>query len=236
MAEESHSDNVLASSSTQDDKINPTSVHFDPISALSADAIPGLASVEPLQNIGEFEAYQANPEQFLQQQAERKEKDAFRKAAKEKNEQEKKLLPAATPDKKLKKNVLTRMQKLEGPASLLHSWVQSRTKVKVITRSFRSVRGTCSGFVVAFDRYFNLAMVDVDETYCSIYSNKTHKSAHKPKDPTRSAVVVPLDAEVQQLVRRVEAMHLTTTSNIQHRHINQLFIRGDNVVSISCFS
>lgn len=45
---------------------------------------------------------------------------------------------------------------IEGPSSCLREWMQKRIRVKVVTRSFKSVRGTCTGFIVAFDKYLNL--------------------------------------------------------------------------------
>ncbi|XP_069597526.1 U7 snRNA-associated Sm-like protein LSm11 [Ranitomeya imitator] len=64
------------------------------------------------------------------------------------------------------RNVLTRMALLEGsPVGRLYRCVQERLRVHVHTRTFRGLRGVCSGFIVAFDKCWNLAMVDVDETY-----------------------------------------------------------------------
>lgn len=76
----------------------------------------------------------------------------------------------------------------------LHRCVQERIRVKVHIRTFKGLRGVCSGFVVAFDKFWNMvslfivrlfvlseisyrawnletvsclwqAMVDIDETY-----------------------------------------------------------------------
>ncbi|XP_073477276.1 U7 snRNA-associated Sm-like protein LSm11 [Aquarana catesbeiana] len=64
------------------------------------------------------------------------------------------------------KNVLTRMPLHEGgPLGVLYRCVQERLKVNVHIRTFKGLRGVCSGFVVAFDKFWNMAMVDVDETY-----------------------------------------------------------------------
>ncbi|XP_040201008.1 U7 snRNA-associated Sm-like protein LSm11 isoform X1 [Rana temporaria] len=64
------------------------------------------------------------------------------------------------------KNVLTRMPLHEyGPLGMLYRCVQERLKVNVHIRTFKGLRGVCSGFVVAFDKFWNMAMVDVDETY-----------------------------------------------------------------------
>ncbi|XP_056132479.1 U7 snRNA-associated Sm-like protein LSm11 [Lampris incognitus] len=67
---------------------------------------------------------------------------------------------------KTHKNVLTRMPLCKGsPLGELHRCVEERIRVKVHIRTFKGLRGVCSGFVVAFDKFWNMAMVDVDETY-----------------------------------------------------------------------
>ncbi|XP_069809464.1 U7 snRNA-associated Sm-like protein LSm11 [Dendropsophus ebraccatus] len=68
--------------------------------------------------------------------------------------------------KKPPKNVLTRMALHEGsPVGRLYRCIQERLKVNVHIRTFKGLRGVCSGFIVAFDKCWNMAMVDVDETY-----------------------------------------------------------------------
>jgi len=77
-----------------------------------------------------------------------------------------------------------------SPLGELNRCVQEKIRVKVHIRTFKGLRGVCSGFVVAFDKFWNLvsiktpllniivtnkcllvlffwcqAMVDVDETY-----------------------------------------------------------------------
>ncbi|XP_028271542.1 U7 snRNA-associated Sm-like protein LSm11 [Parambassis ranga] len=67
---------------------------------------------------------------------------------------------------KTHKNVLTRMTLCRGsPLGELYRCVEERIRVKVHIRTFKGLRGVCSGFVVAFDKFWNMAMVDVDETY-----------------------------------------------------------------------
>ncbi|KAM3924464.1 U7 snRNA-associated Sm-like protein LSm11 [Leptodactylus fuscus] len=67
---------------------------------------------------------------------------------------------------KAPKNVLTRMPLHEGsPVGRLYHCIQERLKVNVHIRTFKGLRGVCSGFIVAFDKCWNMAMVDVDETY-----------------------------------------------------------------------
>ncbi|KAE8613704.1 hypothetical protein XENTR_v10007834 [Xenopus tropicalis] len=64
------------------------------------------------------------------------------------------------------KNVLTRMPLHVGsPLGELNRCIQDRIRIKVHIRTFKGLRGVCSGFIVAFDKFWNMAMVDVDETY-----------------------------------------------------------------------
>lgn len=44
----------------------------------------------------------------------------------------------------------------QGPLSMLKRAVEERRRIKVWTRSFRYVRGICTGYVVMFDKHFNL--------------------------------------------------------------------------------
>ncbi|KAM4747882.1 U7 snRNA-associated Sm-like protein LSm11 [Rhinophrynus dorsalis] len=74
--------------------------------------------------------------------------------------------PAKPRKKREPKNVLTRMTLHAGsPLGELNRCVQDRIRIKVHTRTFKGLRGVCSGFIVAFDKFWNMAMVDVDETY-----------------------------------------------------------------------
>jgi len=44
----------------------------------------------------------------------------------------------------------------EGPLATLRRCVEERLKIKVWTRNYRYVRGICVGYVVAFDKHWNL--------------------------------------------------------------------------------
>ncbi|KAK7004048.1 U7 snRNA-associated Sm-like protein LSm11 [Biomphalaria glabrata] len=64
-----------------------------------------------------------------------------------------------------KRNVFTRMSNVEGPLILLQRCVKERLLVRVITRGAVFLHGICRGYIVAFDKYFNMAMIDVEEIY-----------------------------------------------------------------------
>ncbi|KAK6170515.1 hypothetical protein SNE40_018891 [Patella caerulea] len=64
-------------------------------------------------------------------------------------------------------NILTRMEKkdLKGPLNVLQKCIQEKHHVRVWTRNAVSIRGICRGYIVAFDKHFNMAMIDVDEVF-----------------------------------------------------------------------
>ncbi|XP_005108521.1 uncharacterized protein LOC101863932 [Aplysia californica] len=83
--------------------------------------------------------------------------------------------------KKAKRNVFTRMEAMVGPLSLIKRCVEERLQVRVMTRRAVEVGSICKGYIVAFDKYMNLAMIDVDEIYRrprvlgKVRSRRTHK-------------------------------------------------------------
>jgi small nuclear ribonucleoprotein (snRNP)-like protein len=52
-----------------------------------------------------------------------------------------------------------------GPFSVLHRAVAHRQRVRVVVRYVDGIRGTVTGFLVAFDRHFNLLLRDAEEVY-----------------------------------------------------------------------
>ncbi|KAI8463043.1 MAG: hypothetical protein J3K34DRAFT_527308 [Monoraphidium minutum] len=55
-----------------------------------------------------------------------------------------------------------------GPLSALHGWRAAGDRVLVVTRHAAGVRGQAAGRLVAFDRFLNLVLADVEETYTVI--------------------------------------------------------------------
>jgi len=50
-----------------------------------------------------------------------------------------------------------------GPLSLVKSCFVEKKRVKVWIRGAVTVKGTCTGFVIAFDKHLNLVLMDVEE-------------------------------------------------------------------------
>ncbi|PVD39361.1 hypothetical protein C0Q70_01991 [Pomacea canaliculata] len=107
-------------------------------------------------------------------------------------------------------NVITQMENgfQQGPLSVLRRSVMEKLKVHVWTRSVRNIRGICTGFVVAFDKHMNMALMDVDEIY--------RKPVGKHKK----------ESKVSKLLG-------VKTRKLLCRHLNQVLLRGDHVVAVA---
>lgn len=69
---------------------------------------------------------------------------------------------------KQRRTVLARMSEIgnsRGPLSRIATFCHRKERVKVYIRSAASVRGYCEGYIIAFDKHWNLVMNDVNEVW-----------------------------------------------------------------------
>ena len=127
-----------------------------------------------------------------------------------------------------------------GPLSLLQRCLRSGARVRVVIRRIDGVRGHCDGKLKAFDRHFNMILLDADETFDRV-ERSLRASDEREQAPRRlrgdgggggrssgssrrrgggggGTIVKHLSGD--RVVRRVQ------------RHIGQVFVRGDNVVLV----
>jgi small nuclear ribonucleoprotein (snRNP)-like protein len=137
-----------------------------------------------------------------------------------------------------------------GPLSLLHRCFLERKRIKILVRySSSGIRGQLTGCVVGYDKHFNMFLRDVDEVYTkpippiiSIISTCTTSAASKHghgtsgEEETETIIndnhhnLSQVEIEVQ---RRLMLRHQPNNTNIvKRRHVKQMFVRGDNVVSL----
>ncbi|XP_041654182.1 U7 snRNA-associated Sm-like protein LSm11 [Cheilinus undulatus] len=282
------------------DKIDVCSEKFDPLLALYSPTVPlPFPNVKCFNNVSAYESFlkggrgRAKPENVekKRQKAMKGVVDPERIARlkrlmvnnpmKESEEGE----SSGTPRRRRQKphkNVLTRMPLCEGsPLGEVYRCVKERIRVKVHIRTFKGLRGVCSGFIVAFDKFWNMAMVDVDETYRepllgkALYhekaltisrlfeklkiqessaaedsakkkearetssnpesmsaqrSSKRGGNTAKPKLPDRDKTTQDKD-KVSVKAPCPDVCH--KYGKVHTRHINQLFIRGENVILVN---
>eukprot|EP00093_Oithona_nana_P000066 00066.XXX_53_1524_1 [CDS] Oithona nana genome sequencing. len=122
------------------------------------------------------------------------------------------------------KNILTFMEKQkDGPFSALQKCVTESRKIKVSTRKLNGVRGTCTGILVAFDKHWNLAMIDVDETY----------NRPRYRKPEALMELNKSDHHVTERVGESVIRVLKTRRNTElcQRHVPQIVLRGEQILS-----
>ncbi|KAM9377094.1 U7 snRNA-associated Sm-like protein LSm11 [Pholidichthys leucotaenia] len=165
------------------DKLDVCSAQFDPLLALYSPAVRlPVPNIRAFNNVAEYESFlkggrgRAKPENV-----EKRRLKALKGAADPERIERLKRLMVNKPEpeeggsgggaarrkkQKAVKNVLTRMALCKGsPLGELYRCVEEKIRVRVHIRTFKGLRGVCSGFVVAFDKFWNMALVDVDETY-----------------------------------------------------------------------
>ena len=148
----------------------------------------------------------------------------------------------------IQRNVLTYMEgRLTSgcPMTFLAKAVDSRIRVKVTTRGAHRIRGFMVGFVVAFDKYWNLALVDVDETYSrkrhrkSMLDEATEKMADKldlgSRRGHKSSRPRPLKA-TEKVERvgdsKIRILKCRRKTELCQRHVPQVILRGEHIVMI----
>ncbi|KYQ88271.1 putative small nuclear ribonucleoparticle-associated protein [Tieghemostelium lacteum] len=103
----------------------------------------------------------------------------------------------------------------EGPLSLMKKALESKCKVKVLIRGINSIRGHCIGYLIAFDKHWNIILRDADEEYwkfkfpISTDNNITNNNINNNNSSTNSKPI------------KVK----------KKKHYGQLFIKGDTIVS-----
>lgn len=107
-------------------------------------------------------------------------------------------------------------QATEGPLRVLRDARLQRLRVRIVTRHASGVRGTCDAYVVAFDKFANMVLSDVEERY----TVKTKRVVEKTRVNEKSGE---------------ETTTLRIAPKLDHRtrRINQVFMRGEQVVSVS---
>ncbi|CAM9465638.1 unnamed protein product [Lampetra planeri] len=164
--------------------------------------------------------------------------------------------------KKLR-NVLTWMSKLEhGPLGGLYRCVKNRLPISVHVRTFRGLRGVCKGYLLAFDKFWNMALADVDEVYRkpllgqAFYSeprltvNELFKNLSLQSKAREAVAAAGQDCDSSSLKteqrqrqqddpesderkkRQKRPGRREEMDRVYRRHINQLFIRGDSVILV----
>jgi small nuclear ribonucleoprotein (snRNP)-like protein len=141
-----------------------------------------------------------------------------------------------------------------GPFSLLQSIHSNRQRVRVMVRYVDCVRGTLTGYLLAFDKHLNMILRDVDE----VYSGRATKSAafghggggggkgqgEAGSGDSHDGGSKPSNLEVEVKRRKFRTGGVKSGSGsgsgggakwgvpLKRRHLHQVLVRGDNVVVV----
>ena len=96
-----------------------------------------------------------------------------------------------------------------GPLSVLVKAFDEGRRIRVATRHRSGIRGVAVAYLKAFDVYMNMVLQDVHEAY----TVRLRHSVDDPKRPGRTRVKYKLES--------------------RRRHLNQVFLRGEQVVTIA---
>ena len=133
-----------------------------------------------------------------------------------------------------------------GPLSILYQCHVQRKRVRVLIRYVDCIRGTLTGYLLAFDKHMNMILTDVDE----VYSQRITKVAgHQEQNDEinmskaelelyrRKCYVDVTNDKLNQLKQQSKITSENIPSNrpnwfIRQRNCAQLLVRGDNVVMV----
>lgn len=121
------------------------------------------------------------------------------------------------------------MENSVGPIELLKKFKKDHTRVKVYTRKEHGIRGFMTGFIIAFDKHFNIALVDCVETWNRRkfkYSENNVANLGQPEDCSK--LLNSMGIKVPELsVKSLDRKNVECT-----RKISQIVIRGEEVVLV----
>lgn len=125
----------------------------------------------------------------------------------------------------------------KGPLSVLYTCLMQRQRVRVVIRYVNGIRGTVTGYLVAFDKHLNMILRDADEVYSPRRVDTAHADTAAAADAkeTTTADAIPvsnLEAEVQRRVSGLRGPAANQQWTVRQRHLAQILIRGDNVVLV----
>ncbi|KXJ71095.1 hypothetical protein RP20_CCG021510 [Aedes albopictus] len=239
-----------SSSDGSPNELDPTSAGFKPLRVLysrkpQAVPVPGARLHD---NVGTFESRFGQLGGFHQQYSDERLKEIHQaRAATSKRAQmqlpsssssempQRRFLPhqgmiKAEKPAKFSRNILMKLEKTEGPLERMRSWMRERVRVKVYTRKQNGIRGYVTGFVEVFDKHWNMALVDVYESWKRRkyrYSENKLCVLGQPQDC--SELLTKMGIQVPEVSVRSAGRKYVMCS----RRVPKLMIRGEQVVLVT---
>ncbi|CAG9800004.1 unnamed protein product [Chironomus riparius] len=232
----------------KDDELDITSEHFNPLKALYSNEMKlPVKNVKRLDNLAVFLSRLKNAENKIDSELTKQPTTSKKAVPKtETDEDEKyhitkagrKFLKEQAPvhrgkKAKFKRDLIVRMENSKGPLALLHKFVSNKRKVKVYVRKEHGIRGYIIGQLAFFDKHYNLALIDCTETWKRRkfkFSDSNISFPNPPQDCSKFLALMGI--EVPQIkVKSLNRKYVECT-----RKLNQIMIRGEDVILISEFT
>jgi len=209
-----------------DSQLDPSCSNFDPLQALHNSQFQLHPDGKVFDNVEVCVAH-------LEGRVKTKPTNKTNKVNVEEEERlERQFLPEQMPvagKRKEFRHVVRRMGEFSsGPMSRLRHWMEGRHKVTVRTRGIDNIRGVATGFIVAFDKHWNLALADVDEQFTRKLSRKIPVGSSGTKQCNK-----PVQKEFHMGSSLVRIVERKEKSELCHRHVSQALLRGEHVVSVA---
>ncbi|XP_055845627.1 U7 snRNA-associated Sm-like protein LSm11 [Episyrphus balteatus] len=136
-------------------------------------------------------------------------------------------IKSSGPRMKNTRSLLRIIETMEGPMAVLRDCMHEKRQIKIHTRSEHGIRGSITGFVISFDKHWNILLRDVHETWKRRkYKYDENKFCGTPSDCSerlRNLGITLPQTKAKSLNRK----------NVQlSRSIPQLLIRGEQIVLI----
>ena len=109
----------------------------------------------------------------------------------------------------------------DGPLRVLRDARERRERVKIVTRHARGVRGVATAYVEAFDKFSNMILTDVEETYSVRVMREVEKERTLPSEIDGGATTTETKTRILPKL------------DVRTRRMQQVFVRGEQVVSVS---
>ena len=125
-----------------------------------------------------------------------------------------------------------------GPLSLLYSIHSNNKRIRVMVRYVDCVRGILTGYLIAFDKHFNMILRDVDETYnqrvTQIFNTgeNTYTKAELERLRRTNSTFNPPTTKTKQNNNNNKIHDKDTPVKMMQRHFPQMLVRGDTVIMV----